>query len=240
MKPLERILLVEDCVATRTGLGQYLRMQPVQVTEVGSVEEAWACWGSWQPQVCIVDLILPLAPGQNVQFGVPAGLQFALELRQKQPTGGIILFSAHPTAFKQTEMLIRQRYFGYLYKGGMSFEAIWEVLKTVYLGGVFVAPEIGQVIGENRPGLTQFEAEKINRILEFLPTLTATEHEVARLVTQSLSNAGVAQALRSTTNTIQKHLSNIFDKVELKEINPQFDKRDLLGKAYTIYLQQKK
>lgn len=240
MKPLERILLVEDCVATRTGLGQYLRTQPVQVTEVGSVQEAWDCWGEWQPQMCIVDLMLPLSPGQGVQqVGNPAGLQFVLELRRKQPTAAVVLFSAHPTTFRQTENLARQGAFGYLYKGEMGFEAMWEVIKTVYQGGVFLAPEMSQQNEVRRPGLTQFEEEKINRMLELLPTLTATEHEVARLATQSLSNAGIAHALRSTTNTIQKHLSNIFDKVELKEIPSNLDKRSLLAKAYLIYLQQK-
>jgi two-component system nitrate/nitrite response regulator NarL len=48
-----------------------------------------------------------------------------------------------------------------------------------------------------------------------LATLTERERQIARLVSQGLSNKGIGRLLNVTDGTIKVHLHNIFQKLEI-------------------------
>ncbi|WP_246741211.1 response regulator transcription factor [Bradyrhizobium sp. 1(2017)] len=48
-----------------------------------------------------------------------------------------------------------------------------------------------------------------------LTTLTEREHQIARLVSQGLSNKGIGRLPNVTDGTIKVHLHNIFQKLEI-------------------------
>jgi DNA-binding CsgD family transcriptional regulator len=61
--------------------------------------------------------------------------------------------------------------------------------------------------------------------------LTARERQVLCLVAEGLSNLGVAQRLRLSTNTVGTHLQHVFGKLELPE-DPVVNRRVLAVLAY--------
>jgi DNA-binding CsgD family transcriptional regulator len=61
--------------------------------------------------------------------------------------------------------------------------------------------------------------------------LTARERQVLRLVAEGLSNLGVAQRLRLSTNTVGTHLQHVFGKLDLPE-DPAVNRRVLAVLAY--------
>lgn len=75
-------------------------------------------------------------------------------------------------------------------------------IKAVSVGGMWLDPEISEVIFRTR-----------HPRLEAVPRLTARELMVLQLITEGLSNGEMAETLGCATGTIQTHVVNIFEKL---------------------------
>lgn len=67
-----------------------------------------------------------------------------------------------------------------------------------------------------------------------VPALTAREREVLGLLAAGLSNQGIADRLRLTTNTVGTHLQHVFDKLGLPD-TPAANRRVLAALVYLAH-----
>jgi DNA-binding response OmpR family regulator len=82
----KRILVVDDETAVVQTLKLIFRLRGFDVRTAGSAEEALEILGDWQPEVAVLDVILP---GMN-------GLDLAVLLAQQVPTCRIVHLSGQP------------------------------------------------------------------------------------------------------------------------------------------------
>ena len=82
----KRILVVDDETAVVQTLKLIFRLRGLDVRTAGSAEEALEILGDWQPEVAVLDVILP---GMN-------GLDLAVLLAQQVPTCRIVHLSGQP------------------------------------------------------------------------------------------------------------------------------------------------
>jgi len=78
-----------------------------------------------------------------------------------------------------------------------------EAVTRVAAGGSALDPAVvSQLVGRRRPG-------------DPLDELTAREREVLQLMAEGLSNQGIADRLVVTERAVEKHVTNIFGKLDL-------------------------
>ena len=194
-----RILIAEDNALLRDGLSRLLRDNEFDV--VGTVDNAVALVESAlaeKPDVAIVDVRLPPTFRDE-------GLRAALELRARLPHMAILVLSQYIEQEYASELLADGRGgVGYLLKDRV-FEVgdFIDAVRRVAHGGTALDPEVvAQLFSRRRRG-TQLEE------------LTARELEVLRLMAEGKSNSGVAETLYLTVGAVEKHIGNIFSKLDL-------------------------
>ncbi|MCL2780995.1 MAG: response regulator transcription factor, partial [Actinomycetia bacterium] len=93
---------------------------------------------------------------------------------------------------------------GYLLKDHVEdLDAFAEALDRVWRGGAVIDPEVVRQLMVRRG-----TADALNR-------LTAREREVLELMAAGRSNAAIAQAMVVTGGAVEKHIANIFTKLDL-------------------------
>lgn len=238
-----RVLVVEDHAQTRAGIRDYLIDQGMEVRVVSNTADALDCVADWEPEVVVLDIVIPPHAGEKVNLHQGEGVRVAEFIKTRYPEIGIVLLSNHPYYRPEFLDLAGQGYGGlaYLFKGEGSADELREAILQVKEGSVLLDPQISQA-GDRRPGgnhasLTELERSKSEYALSQMGELTEREWEVLQQVAQSRTNAGIAKELFIAPITVQTHLSNIYSKLGLAEGEALalLDKRALLGKIYTIH-----
>lgn len=238
-----RVLVVEDHAQTRAGIRDYLIDQGMEVREASNTADALGCVGDWEPQVVVLDIVIPAHAGEKVNLHQGEGVRVAQFIKEGYPEIGIVLLSNHPYYRPEFLELAGQGYGGlaYLFKGEGRADELREAILQVKEGGVLLDPQISHA-GERRQdavgvSLSELERSKAEYALSQMEYLTGREWEVLGQVAQSRTNAGIAKELFIAPITVQTHLSNIYSKLGLGEGEELalLDKRALLGKIYTIY-----
>ena len=97
---------------------------------------------------------------------------------------------------------------GYLLKNSVDNVAVLrDALDRVRAGGVVVDPEIAANLVTQRTVALQLES------------LTKREREVLRVLAEGRSNAGIARVLGIAARTVENHVSNIFAKLNVVNVN---------------------
>jgi DNA-binding NarL/FixJ family response regulator len=213
-----RVVIAEDLAVLRDGLGRLLRDNGFEV--VAAVDERHALVHSVmreKPDVAIVDIRLPPTFRDE-------GLRAAVELRERAPETGILVFSQYVEQTYATELLADGRGgVGYLLKDRVfDVSEFVDAVRRVAQGGTALDPEVvAQLFSRRRHG---------SRI----DLLTERELEVLGLLAEGKSNAAVAETLVLTVGTVEKHIANIFSKLALSTSGNE-NRRVL---AVLAYLQQ--
>jgi DNA-binding NarL/FixJ family response regulator len=193
-----RIVIAEDAAILRDGMTALLTMRGHEVVAVGDAEALFAQVQREQPDVAVVDIRMP--PSFTDE-----GLRAALRLRKEFPDLGVLLFSQYVELRYAAELLdgLSNRV-GYLLKERVAdIDDFIEALDRVASGGTALDPEVvTQVLGASR------RREALNR-------LTPREREVLALMAEGRSNAAIAASLVITERAVEKHVTNIFTKLEL-------------------------
>ena len=194
-----RIAIAEDSAILRDGLVQLLVDRGFAIT--GAVSDPDALRSSVAqnpPDVAVIDIRMP--PTYTDE-----GLRLALELRAKYEGLGILLFSQYIETRYAADLLADDAAgIGYLLKDRVADVADFvEALERVAVGGTALDPEVvTQLMGATRR-------------TDSLSVLTAREREVLSLMAEGRSNAAIANALVVSEGAVEKHVANIFAKLDL-------------------------
>jgi DNA-binding NarL/FixJ family response regulator len=134
------------------------------------------------------------------------GLRAAVQARAAVPGMAVLLLSAYVEKSYADVLLADGRGgVGYLLKDRVSsLEVLMDALSTIAGGGTVLDPEVvAQLLVARR-------ADPLDR-------LTAREREVLGLMAEGRSNAAIAERLVVSAGAVEKHVTNIFAKIDLAD-----------------------
>jgi len=193
-----RVVIAEDSALLRDGLVQLLQLRGVEVAAaVGDAESLLDRVAEHRPDVAVVDIRLP--PTQTDE-----GIRAAVRLREEHPGTGVLVFSQYVETRYATRLLGDPAGFGYLLKERVvDIGEFVDAMERVASGGTALDPEVvSQLFGASRRG----------RVLD---TLTPREREVLALMAEGRTNHAIAAALTVSERAVEKHIANIFLKLDL-------------------------
>jgi DNA-binding NarL/FixJ family response regulator len=193
------VVIAEDSAILRDGLSQLLTDRGFDVREAVSDPEALrAAVERHHPDVAVVDIRMP-------PTFTDEGLRAAIDLRRTHRPLGILLFSQYIETRYAAELLADDATgIGYLLKDRVADVSDFvEALVRVASGGTALDPEVvTQLLGASRR-------------TDSLGGLSAREREVLALMAEGRSNAAIATGLVISEGAVEKHVANIFTKLDL-------------------------
>jgi DNA-binding NarL/FixJ family response regulator len=194
-------VIAEDLALLREGIVALLRENGIEV--VAQVEDGPGLLrviAGHHPDLAIVDVRLPPTFSDE-------GLQAAIEARRRQPQLGVLVLSQYvETAYARELIGENSAGIGYLLKERVGdVRAFLDALHRVADGGTVL----------DRQVVTQLLAPQDGAPAESLQQLTARERDVLELMAEGRSNGAIAEALVVTPGAVEKHITNIFAKLEL-------------------------
>lgn len=201
-RPL-RAVIADDSVLLRDGLVRLLADAGIDVVAaVGDGDALVAAVAEHLPDLALVDVRMP--PTHTDE-----GIRAALAIRQAHPNVAVLVLSQYVEERYATDLLSGDTSgVGYLLKDRVvDVEDFISAVRRVAAGGSAVDAEVvRQLLG--RTGRTS-ELER----------LTRREREVLGLMAEGLSNAGIAEQLVVSLGAVEKHISNVFTKLDLAPID---------------------
>ncbi|MFC3963424.1 response regulator transcription factor [Nocardia jiangsuensis] len=192
-----RVVIAEDSAILRDGLAALLTDHGHEVVAMaGDAQALIQAVTEHRPDVAVVDIRMP-------PTFTDEGLLAALQLRRGHPGLGVLVFSQWIETRYATELLAAGAAgVGYLLKDRVAdVSEFVDALTRVAAGGTALDPEVvSQLMNAGRDGLDR---------------LTPREREVLERMAQGLSNAAIAAALHVTERAVEKHIGNIFTKLDL-------------------------
>jgi DNA-binding NarL/FixJ family response regulator len=196
-----RVVIAEDAAVLREGLAELLASRGFEVVAaVADAKALRAAVAAGPPDVAVVDIRMP--PTHTDE-----GLRAAIDLRRQFPDLGVLVFSQYIETRYAAELLAdRSDGVGYLLKDRVAHVGEFvAAVERVAAGGTALDPEV----------VTQLMAA--SRRTDRLDTLTPREREVLGLMAEGRSNSAIAEALVVTPRAVEKHVGNIFAKLDLPE-----------------------
>jgi DNA-binding NarL/FixJ family response regulator len=193
-----RVVIAEDSALLRDGLAQLLQLRGVEVVAaVGDADALLAGVAEHEPDVAVVDIRLP--PTQTDE-----GIRAAVRLRRDHPGTGVLVFSQYVETTYATQLLGNPAGFGYLLKERVvDIGEFVDAMERVASGGTALDPEVvSQLFGASRR-------------VRALDALTPREREVLALMAEGRTNHAIAAALTVSERAVEKHIANIFLKLDL-------------------------
>jgi DNA-binding NarL/FixJ family response regulator len=194
-----RVLLGEDDVLMREGIARLLAEAGFEVVgQAGDAEALLRKALAHKPDVVIADVQMPPNHGDD-------GLRAALELRKQRPETGVLVLSQYYEEEYALELIGAQpEGVGYLLKERVGdVEAFLQAVGRVAAGGSALDPEVvGRMLGRRRAAGP-------------LDTLSPRERDVLGAMAEGKSNQGIAEALFVTAAAVEKHVTAIFQKLDL-------------------------
>ncbi|MGD0857552.1 MAG: response regulator transcription factor [Dehalococcoidia bacterium] len=187
-----RILLADDHTVVRSGLSAVLAMQDdfKIVGEAGDGEEAVRLCESLQPDVVLMDLLMPKIDGVTA----------TRTIKERWPKIQIIAL----TSFKEKEYVegaLKAGASGYLLKN-VSADELVNAVRRAIAGQPSLSPEAAQVLIQKVSGASQPALD-----------MTEREKEILALMVEGLSNGKIAERLTINQSTVKFHVSNILSKL---------------------------
>ncbi|WP_018254583.1 response regulator [Salinispora mooreana] len=193
-----RIVIADDAVLLREGLIRLLTERGHQVVAaVGDGDALVQAVVNHRPDVSIVDVRMP--PSHTDE-----GLRAAVHARALVPATPILVLSQYVEVSYADDLLATGVGVGYLLKDRVAaIDEFLDALARVAAGGTVLDPEV----------ITQLFARR--RRDDPLRALTPREREVLSLMAEGHSNTAIARTLVVTDGAVEKHVRNIFTKLDL-------------------------
>jgi DNA-binding NarL/FixJ family response regulator/class 3 adenylate cyclase len=194
-----RVVLAEDSVLLREGIARLLTDAGFQIVgQSANADDLLLKVRSYSPDVVITDIRMP--PTQTDE-----GLRAAQEIRGTYPGVGVLVLSQYVEPTYAMELLAESAEgVGYLLKDRVAdVDEFLAAVRRVAEGGSALDPAlVTQLVGRRRRE-------------DPLDDLTPREREVLELMAEGRSNQGIAQRLVVTERAVEKHVTNIFNKLRL-------------------------
>ena len=194
-----RVVVADDSVLLREGVVRILREAGFDVVgQAGNADEVLRLVRGFEPDIAVVDIRMP-------PTFTDEGLRAAQQIRGRHPGVGVLVLSQYVEPRYAMELLAESAEgVGYLLKERVSNIADFAAaVKRVAEGGSALDPAVvSQIVGRRRKD-------------DPLTDLTAREREVLELMAEGRSNQGIAERLVITERAVEKHVTNIFQKLRL-------------------------
>ena len=194
-----RIVIAEDSVLLQAGLVRLMADSGHEVdAAVGDAESLVDAVELHQPDLAVVDVRMPPAHSDD-------GLRAALRIRERWPDVAILVLSQYVEEQYATELIAGDTGgIGYLLKDRIAdVTEFLDAVRRVGGGGTVLDPEVvAQILARSR------RQDPIAR-------LSPREREVLALMGEGRSNSAIAASLVVSDGAVEKHVSNIFAKLDL-------------------------
>lgn len=199
-----RVVLAEDSYLVREGIERVLSNDPELelVATCRDFDELRTAVDDLRPDVVLTDIRMP--PSETDE-----GIRLASQLRESHPDVGVVVLSQHASSVYAGALFAHGAGGrGYMLKDRIAEGAeLVRVLRDVAAGGTHLDHAVFDVVfrgWENR------ETDRLKR-------LTPRETEVLALVATGDTNRVIAEKLGISKRAVERHLSAIFDKLELHD-----------------------
>jgi RNA polymerase sigma factor (sigma-70 family) len=216
-----RALVVDDQALIREGLAIILDAQP-DIEVVGQAAdggEAIALVSRLQPDVVLMDIKMPSLDG----------LAATREIKRRYPSIQILIL----TTYSEDELVfegIRAGASGYLLKD-ITRGQLADAVRGAARGEAQIDRAIASQVltefqrmadvlsrrGVSSPTGTQAAAERERRELPAVEELTPREETILKLLTEGLTNAGIADRLHLSEGTVKNYVSQILSKLQAND-----------------------
>lgn len=197
-----RVLVADDQSLIREGLRMMLGLYDniFLVGEATNGKEALQVLEQSQVDLVLMDIRMPIMDG----------VEATKRIKEKYPNTKVLIL----TTFKEDEYIfegLKNGADGYILKD-ISSEELVKAIETVYKGNVLLQPEIAKkILGAIKEISPKKEKEDIRK------NLTKREYEIALLVGEGKTNKEISEILYISEGTVKNHLTNILDKLDLKD-----------------------
>lgn len=189
-----RVMIVDDHKVVRSGLSAFLTAYDdlELVAEAESGEKALALCQKYQPDVVLMDLVMPKMNGAETTEAI----------LKSWPDIKVIAL----TSFKEqtlVEGVLKAGAIGYLLKD-VDADDLANAIRQANAGKPTLAPEAAQILIQAsrqpyKPGID----------------LTDRENEVLTLLVEGLTNPEIAEKLHVSKSTVKFHVSSILNKLQV-------------------------
>lgn len=237
-----KVLLVEDDWSVRSAVRDYLTKRSIDVSEADCLETALSVADTFQPDVAVIDIVVPERAGDRVNFDRHVGIEVARQLRERLPQMGIVFLSAYADRGPEVVQLFADGHqrIAYLLKGSKPQE-LWEAIHEIASGqtGLEIAP------GVQRTRKTAFdlavetlakdERNCVLAALAKLDMLSKPEWRVFETVGRCRTYRQAAHELALSVKTVDSHIGTIYEKLCLRGVDARFNQSALLAKVYLLH-----
>jgi DNA-binding NarL/FixJ family response regulator len=212
-----RVLVVDDQVLVREGLTIILDAQP-DIKVVGQAEDgrqAVKLVAQLEPNVVLMDIRMPLMDG----------IKATRQIKETHPQTQVVIL----TTYSEDELIfdgLRAGALGYLLKD-ITRQQLVDAVRGAARGEAQIDPAVASQV------LTEFQrmANALRRLggqpprstgstaddLPPMETLTPREETILRLLTEGLTNAGIAARLHLSEGTVKNYVSEILSKLHAND-----------------------
>jgi len=197
-----RVVIVEDHALLREGLVALLSENGIDV--VATAEDGPGLLrivAGHKPDLAICDVRLP-------PTFTDEGIKAAIEARSRQPSLALLVLSQYVEPAYSEELLASgESGVGYMLKERVSeVRTFVDAVRRVAAGGTALDREVVSSLVRERHRGGQGTT---------IDSLTPRERETLELIAQGRTNAAIARELVVSLGAVEKHISNIFGKLDL-------------------------
>ena len=201
-----KVLIADDQELIRESLKIILDSKPdIEVTDaVSDGLEVIRSVREKRPDIILLDIRMPRLDGVSCTKIIKEGY----------PDIKIIIL----TTFDDDEYVFNALKYGasgYLLKG-ISMDSLVEAINTVYQGQAMINPDIASKVLKFLSKLA-VNNETIHVPVENIKMITKNEWTIIKEVSKGKSNKEIAKDLSFSEGTVRNYLSNILDKLELRD-----------------------
>ena len=199
MTAARRVVVAEDEILLREGIARLLTDAGFDVVaQAGDAEDLLRKGLAHRPDLVIADINMPPGHGDD-------GLRAALEIRERRPETGVLILSQY----------FEERYALDLIADGA--DGVGYLLKE-RIGQVETFVDAAARVADGRSALDpELVARMVGRRRRSTPIerLSPRELEVLAAMAEGKSNRGIGRALSISQPVVEKHITNIFQKLGL-------------------------